>query len=221
VAHKGRRFRENRSDIFDQDLIRGVGRCHAPMSPRIGDVSASGREESRRAVTSHPLRRVPNPKETAVRQRNLTRAAAGLVAAAGLLAAPGAAEAAPDSRTTFVVNTQFWDEPSPIVSATGPLASCTSVQDEPGLATQTGPRTVLFSGVKTLNCAGGTVTITFEATLNFAAGRKTFGTWSVVDSTLPGVSFGGGRLTGDSTRCELLPGSEGCILDTFSGFVGS
>jgi hypothetical protein len=42
----------------------------------------------------------------------------------------------------------------------------------------------------------------------------------VTDSTLTGVSFGGGRLTGDSARCEILAGSEGCILDTFTGVVG-
>jgi hypothetical protein len=32
---------------------------------------------------------------------------------------------------------------------------------------------------------------------------------------------GGGRLVGDAARCELLPGSEGCILDTFTGHVGA
>jgi hypothetical protein len=69
-------------------------------------------------------------------------------------------------------------------------------------------------------CAGGTVTIDYEAAVNLASGRKTFGTWTVIDSTLAGVSFGHGRLTGDSARCEILPGSEGCILDKFTGTVG-
>ncbi len=153
--------------------------------------------------------------------RNPIRALAVLLAATAAIAVPGAAEAAPGTRTSFVVNTQFWDQPSPIVSATGPLAACTTVQEEEGSQViQTGPSTVLFVGTKTLDCAGGTVTIDYQATLNFAANRKTFGTWSVVDSTLAGVSFGGGRLTGDSARCVVLAGSEGCILDTFTGSVG-
>ncbi len=50
-------------------------------------------------------------------------------------------------------------------------------------------------------------------------GRKTFGTWTILESTLPGVETGGGRLKGDSARCEILVGSQGCILDTLSGYV--
>jgi hypothetical protein len=78
---------------------------------------------------------------------------------------------------------------------------------------------VLFSGQKRLNCDGGTVVLSYEARLNLAAGRKTFGTWTILESTLSGVETGGGRLKGDSARCEVVPGSQGCILDVFSGFV--
>jgi hypothetical protein len=41
----------------------------------------------------------------------------------------------------------------------------------------------------------------------------------VVSSTLPGVTSGGGKLMGDSRGCMLVPGSQGCITDVFSGFV--
>jgi hypothetical protein len=143
-----------------------------------------------------------------------------LLATAAAVALPNAANAAPSDATSFVVNTQFRPGPSPIVAATGALASCTTAEELPGsLGIQTGPRTILFVGTKELVCDGGTVTVAYQATLNQAGGRKTFGTWQVVDSTLPGVAFGGGRLTGDSARCELLGGSEGCILDTFTGRV--
>ena len=147
---------------------------------------------------------------------------AAAVAAVAVVAVPGAAQAAQDSATSFVVNTQFRSGPSPILSATGPLATCTTATENEGSqAIPTGPRTVLFVGTKTLDCADGTVTIAYQATINNSSGRKTFGTWSVIDSTLPGVEYGGGRLVGDAARCELLPGSEGCILDTFTGHVGA
>lgn len=154
--------------------------------------------------------------------RHLVRATVVLALAATFAAPAAAAEAAQDSRATFVVNTQFRAEPSPIVEATGPFADCsTATENEGALAIQTGPRTTLFTGTKTLDCDGGSVTIAYEATINDSATRKTFGTWTVIDSTLPGVAFGGGRLTGDARGCELLAGSEGCILDTFTGNVGA
>jgi hypothetical protein len=152
-----------------------------------------------------------------MRLRNLATA---VLAAAALVALPGGAEAAQDGSTSFVVNTQFRDGPSPIVAATGALAACTTAEELPGsLGIQTGPRTILFTGTKELDCNGGTVIIAYQATLNQQGGRKTFGTWQVQESNLPGVMFGGGRLTGDAARCELLAGSEGCILDTFTGRV--
>jgi hypothetical protein len=147
--------------------------------------------------------------------------AGAVLATAAAIAVPSASWAAQDFATSFVVNTQFRSGPSPIIAATGPLATCTTVTENEGAqAIPTGPRSLLFVGTKTLDCANGTVTIAYQATINTASGRKTFGTWSVVDSTLPGIAFGGGRLTGDSTRCELLAGSDGCILDTFTGRVG-
>jgi hypothetical protein len=143
-----------------------------------------------------------------------------LLASAAAVVVPSGAHAAQSSATSFVVNTQFQPGPSPIISATGALSGCTSAEELPGsLGIQTGPRTIMFVGTKLLDCAGGTVTIAYQATLNQAAGRKTFGTWSVIDSTLPGFASGGGRLTGDAARCELLAGSDGCILDTFTGHV--
>ncbi|TWG97105.1 hypothetical protein L615_003900000280 [Nocardioides sp. J9] len=152
--------------------------------------------------------------------RHISLAVALTAAAATAATVPLPAGAAPDTEV-FVVSTQFWDGPSPVVAATGPFAGCTSVQELDGAqAIQTGPNSVLFVGTKELDCADGTVTIAYEATINTRSGRKTFGTWSVVDSTLDGVAFGGGRLTGDAARCELLPGAEGCILDTFTGSVG-
>ena len=38
---------------------------------------------------------------------------------------------------------------------------------------------------------------------------------TAVESTLPGVSSGGGTLKGDNRSCTLLPDSGGCILDGF------
>ena len=132
------------------------------------------------------------------------------------LAAP--AEASGHERVTFVVDTQFVNAPSDM-TGTGPLESCTQVLDLGGGGVPTGPNTVLFFGAKELQCAGGTVTIEYEATMNFRKGRRTSGTWWVVESTLPGVTGGGGQLKGDNERCTLEAGSEGCILDTFTGFV--
>lgn len=155
-----------------------------------------------------------------LRTRPITAAIS--IAAAAIVAVPTGADAAPSSSTTFVVNTQFWDAPSQVVSATGPLAGCTTAQELAGSQTiQTGRNSLLFVGTKRLDCGDGTVTIAYEATINTASGRKTFGTWSVVDSTLDGVAYGGGRLTGDAARCTTEVGSDGCILDTFTGQVGA
>src|SRR6188474_2339543 len=87
---------------------------------------------------SIPIQEVP------MRLRNLATA---VLAAAALVALPGGAEAAQDGSTSFVVNTQFRDGPSPIVAATGALAACTTAEELPGsLGIQTGPRTILFTG---------------------------------------------------------------------------
>ncbi|QIK65512.1 hypothetical protein G7072_03390 [Nocardioides sp. HDW12B] len=148
-----------------------------------------------------------------------------LITVAGvLLASLSAALAAPPAgaagaRTTFVIDTQFVPGPSAIVSATGPLSSCTSALDLEGDGVETGPRTVLFSGVKLLQCGSETVTVSYEASINLATGRRTSGTWQVVDSTLAGVESGGGQVKGDAARCTIQAGSDGCILDTFRGSV--
>jgi hypothetical protein len=142
-----------------------------------------------------------------------------LLAASALVTVPAQAQAATGTKASFGVSTQFSPDPSPILTATGPFTACTTVTDLGGQAVDTGPNTVLFTGTKRLNCAGGTVVLSYEARFNTAAGRKTFGTWTILESTLPGVDAGGGRLKGDAARCEILPGSEGCILDVFSGRV--
>jgi hypothetical protein len=111
------------------------------------------------------------------------------------------------------------------VAATGPLAACTSVTDasnDPVGRTRNQP---LFSGEKILHCGAARVTLGYEAFITapdfHAAGGAftTHGKWWVVDSTLAGVSSGGGVLLGDSRRCTPDEGSDGCILDTYSGSV--
>lgn len=151
--------------------------------------------------------------------RTMIKASIALMAACAFVTVPGNAQAAKGTKASFTVNTQFSPDLSPIVAATGPFTACTTVTDLGGDAVDTGPNTVLFTGQKRLNCAGGTVVLAYEARLNLAAGRKTVGTWTVLESTLSGVEAGGGRLKGDSARCEVLPGSDGCILDVFSGHV--
>jgi hypothetical protein len=47
----------------------------------------------------------------------------------------------------------------------------------------------------------------------------TAGTWRIVESTLAGVSHANGQLTGDSEGCEILSGSDACVLETFTGTV--
>jgi hypothetical protein len=151
--------------------------------------------------------------------RSVTKTSIVLLAASALVTSPSQAQAAKGIEASFTVSTQFSPDPSPIVAATGPFTACTTVTDLGGDAVDTGPNTVLFTGEKRLNCDGGTVVLAYEARLNLAAGRKTFGTWTILESTLAGVETGGGRLKGDAARCEILPGSEGCILDVFTGHV--
>jgi hypothetical protein len=158
-------------------------------------------------------------KEMILVRLKLTRTAIALLAASALVTSPSGAQAAKGTKTSFAVSTQFSPDPSPIVAATGPLTACTTVTDLGGDTVDTGPNTVLFTGRKRLNCDGGTVVLSYEARLNLAAGRKTFGTWTILESTLSGVETGGGRLKGDSARCEIVAGSEGCILDVFTGYV--
>lgn len=151
--------------------------------------------------------------------RATTISASPLLAITSLLL-PAAASAAPDAeRTVLVVDTQFREGASDVVSATGPLSGCHSVLDLESGAEQVGPVRTTFTGVKEIQCGGGSVVVGYEATLNFQADRKTSGTWWVIESTLPGVTSGGGTLKGDAARCEPEPGAEGCILDVFRGSV--
>lgn len=129
------------------------------------------------------------------------------------------------TRTTLVVETQFVPTDSAVVAATGPLAACTSVtdaSDEPVGRTRNQP---LFGGMKVLHCGTATVTLGYQAFITFPDGHAsgggftTHGTWWVIDSTLPGVSSGGGVLSGDARRCMPTPESGGCILDTYRGSV--
>jgi len=148
--------------------------------------------------------------------------AAGAALVLTTLSVP-AASGAPGVKTVVVVDTQLIDQPNQVLEASGPLASCTEVLDLEGSAEQISPNRVLFSGVKEFTCEGGaTVTVSYEAALNFVAADKrpgrTSGTWTVIDSTLAGVESGGGVLKGDA-RCEPVAGAEGCIIDTFRGHV--
>jgi hypothetical protein len=149
-----------------------------------------------------------------------------LAAGAALLlttAVTPAASGAPGTRTVVVVDTQFIDQPNRVLEASGPLATCTEVVDLEGDGVQIKPNTVLFFGVKEFRCGGeATVTVSYQATLNFTASDnrpgRTSGTWTIVDSTLDGVASGGGTLKGDG-RCEPVAGADGCIIDTFRGHV--
>jgi hypothetical protein len=136
--------------------------------------------------------------------------------ALGLVTATPASGAVGTS-TSFVVDTQFVDGPSDIVSATGDLASCTEVLDLGGTITQVTRVKVQFSGEKVLACGAHEVVVHYDAQFNGEAGRRTFGDWYVVSSTLPGVQGGSGTLKGDNRTCTLEEGSEGCITDTFTG----
>ena len=130
----------------------------------------------------------------------------------------------------FTVDTQFVDGPSDIVAASGPLSSCTQVTDLEGNSDGRTHNQLVFSGVKELTCGTASVTIGYQAFITLPAlqnpnvlpaggGYKTFGTWWVLESTLAGVSSGGGALIGDTRTCTLDPGSGGCITDMFRGSV--
>ena len=163
--------------------------------------------------------------------RTLPRVAAALAAAAVAVALGCVpAHAADGTRTMFTVDTQFVDGPSEIVAASGPLASCTEVSDLESSADLRTHNQLVFSGVKELACGAATVTVGYQAFITLPAfqnpnvlpaggGFKTFGTWWVLDSTLDGVSSGGGTLMGDGRTCTLDEGSEGCITDLFRGSV--
>jgi hypothetical protein len=156
----------------------------------------------------------PHPKGTQMTPI-IRPALASVAAVAAVIAGAQPATAAPHG-DYFVVNTN--DVTSPIIEAGGAFADCTTVTDLWGTAEQIGPNRLLFIGDKLVECDSGDVTIHFNATINFNAGRKTRGDWSVVESTLPGVTDGFGTVRGDNSHCD--PGPDGfCILDVFAGDV--
>ena len=149
-----------------------------------------------------------------------TRTAVMLAAFAAVIATGISPASAAPKDDYFIVDTQFIDAPSDIVEAGGAFSDCTQVLDLGGIGEQIGPRKVIFIGDKLVQCASGEVLIHYNATLNFESGKKTSGHWFVVESTVPGITDGFGTVRGDSSRCELVEGSEGCILDVFEGTVG-
>ena len=160
-----------------------------------------------------------------------TRMAAVLAAAAGAVTfSVLPATAAAGTPTSFTVDTQFVDGPSDITAATGPLSACTQVTDLENAADLRTHNQLLFSGVKLLTCGSATVTIGYHAFITIPAfqnpnvvpaggGFTTHGDWWVLESTLAGVSSGGGTLIGDGRTCTPDAGSGGCVTDAFRGFV--
>jgi hypothetical protein len=138
-----------------------------------------------------------------------------LVGIAALVGAALPASASPQG-DFFVVDTQFWDAPSPIIDAGGAFSGCSSVVDLGGIGEQISPRRLIFIGDKLVQCDDGDVTIHFNATLT-GSGKRTSGHWFVTDSTLPGVTDGFGTVRGDNTACQVAAGSDGCIRDVFAG----
>ena len=78
-----------------------------------------------------------------------------------------------------------------MLSADGPFAGCTSVTDLDATITELNPDVDVFSGEKRITCPGGEVTIQYDAMLNVNDPGVTSGTWSIVSSSLAGVTSGG------------------------------
>lgn len=120
---------------------------------------------------------------------------------------------------TLLVNTQLGRSDSPVLDASGPLDGCTTVVDLDTSVSHPDPDTDVYRGAKRVTCDGGDVIIQYEAVMSRAAMGHTTGTWMIVSSTLSGVTGGSGQLVGNGEECEVLAGSEGCILDTYTGTV--
>ena len=116
----------------------------------------------------------------------------------------------------FVVDTQFWGDPSQVVSSSGPYAGCTDVVDLGGGGGETGVNQVTFSGEKLVSCGRDWALIHYDAALTWPAGRKTHGSWFTLEASSGRLEGLHGRLDGDSARCEVQAGSDGCILDRFT-----
>ena len=161
---------------------------------------------------------------------SIYRVAATAAAVAGLALLGGApAHADAGTMTSFTVDTQFIAGPSDIIAATGPLATCTQVQDLSNFADLRTHNQLVFSGEKQLLCGSSSVVIGYDAFITIPSlqngsaarggGWRTFGDWWGVSSTLAGVSSGGGKMAGDGRTCTPDEGSDGCITDSFRGFV--
>ena len=94
----------------------------------------------------------------------------------------------------LVVNTQGGADSSPVLSADGPFAGCTSVTDLDATITELNPDVDVFSGEKRITCPGGEVTIQYDVMMNVNDPGVTSGTWNIVSSSLAGASSGGGQL---------------------------
>lgn len=140
--------------------------------------------------------------------------------AALLLLPTSSAAAAPvgPNAVTMVVNTLF--DPtmdSVVVEATGGFSGCTTVT-QLDQANKFVPGTVVFSGLKQVNCAGGTIVLAYSATFDKTL-PGAHGDWRVVEGTGAYVGLsGGGRLTGDDNTCDPM-GTDGCVLDTYTGVL--
>ena len=145
-------------------------------------------------------------------------AVAAILAATALVGGASSASAGPHG-DYFVVDTQFRAGPSDIVEAGGAFADCTQVTDINAGGEQIGPNKGLFFGDKLVQCGDDTVTLHYNAAINFSSGKKTSGHWFVLESTVPGITEGFGTVRGDNSACVIADDSEGCILDTFAGVV--
>ena len=150
-------------------------------------------------------------------RRTLIAMAAVAAAATVLAAAPAAAAPAGPNSGTLTVNTIFWDDPSPVVAATGVFEGCDAVTQQAEGARFTWG-TAVFSGVKRVHCGDDHLDIAYTATLDKRLGG-THGSWRALEGigSFAGLS-GGGRLTGTG-ECEAPAEDLGCILDTFTGVL--
>ena len=119
----------------------------------------------------------------------------------------------------MVVETQIGGAMSPVAEAGGAFAGCTTIQDLDAEATEFNLDITIYSGTKQLSCSDGEVTLHYDVMTDERQPGITAGTWSIVSSTLAGVGSGGGQLDGDGRACEPEPGSDACIVDTFTGAV--
>jgi hypothetical protein len=145
--------------------------------------------------------------------------ALGICSAAGLILLPTSAAAAGPAgpnAVTMVVKTIFDPaQDSVVLEATGAFSECTTVT-QLAEANKFVRGTAVFSGLKQINCSGGTIVLAYSATFDKTL-PGAHGSWHVVGGTgaYAGLN-GGGRLTGDDYACDPT-GSDACVLDTYTG----